>query len=240
MGWETRIFFEIKNEEHKNVLSLDNPQVSEALFSTVVRLDSGTEDRADEYVHLSDCPNAGQIGLKARGGSFQQGKLELKLVERHAMEGHEAACWTKHRSVERHNSRGSRTDAVRAFLCQLPSQDVHVKQLQEWLDSRGDGNDLDIVRVEKKRRLAGIGRLQMEETDCCFVWGESSAVHLRSWAVEGNREVDVLCQIASNWKTGFEKAVKTAGMSEIPSMWIRSYPSMVLEIPKLLHKQASA
>lgn len=253
MSWETRIFFDISNDRVKSALTLDSKAVAKLMFphEQLSPLDSVVEERTDDYLLLSRCPNADQIGLKARGAdnsSSYYTLVQLKTVSKEINEKHgeellrkSLACWIKSSQYVH----GSFTDRklILEFLKGRPNQPL-AKTLMEWVENQKTMEEFSIVRARKLRRLASVGSLlDVEQTDVVFslpTTGASSApktaVTLRSWAVEGDDATDQLQTIAKSWSDRYVQAASASAGVKTPPMWVASYPAMILKIPELIKK----
>lgn len=137
------------------------------------------------------------------------------------------------------------------------------RQSWEWIDEGQTDEVLDIVRSEKRRRQSRLGDLVFEETDIVFTLPkestefalpkshdelaeqqsrgkESTRLELRSWAVESDDPSQLLETIAKRWHERFRRAASVSAQAKsLPSMWVASYPEMVLRVPHLLLQSSS-
>jgi len=125
---------------------------------------------------------------------------------------------------------------------------------------------LRIVRCHKRRRFAYIanGSISVQETDVVFellsegeggrdvhaVSSDTAALLLRSWSAEAVHNDEKVRSIARRWNDVFPRAVTAAaatgadagGGDDVgklwrPRYWVRSYPEMILDLPRLLNEQ---
>ena len=252
MGWETRIFFDIGNDEtvaEQLTLSV----VASHVLPGMTALSKDVEQRRDDYVVLQDCPEATKIGLKAR--SVQKNAyytlLELKTVVDDNNKDDKTApptCsalqqWTKSGGYQH----GETTDP------QLWLEFLNARLQQPLAQAARDcmapmASSVPLLCADKKRRSAKWKRLSVEETDIVFdaASADEEEVNdgttpttrrvLRSWAVEGDDRTDDLVEVAGTWIERYNKAVAAIGIKEkeAPRMWIAPYPEMVVLLSEMI------
>lgn len=258
MGWETRIFFDIGNNEtvaEQLTLSV----VASHVLPGMTALDKDAEQRRDDYVILHDCPEATKIGLKARAVQKKAyyTLLELKTVVDDSNKDDKTAPptfsalqrWTKSGAYQH----GETTDP------QLWLEFLNARLQQPLARAARDcmtpmASSVPLLCADKKRRCAKWKRFSVEETDIVSysvsadgddeVNGTIKTTRrvLRSWAVEGNDRTDALVELAGTWTERYNKAVAAIGMKEkdAPRMWIASYPAMVILLSEMISKNPPA
>jgi len=147
-------------------------------------------------------------------------------------------------------------DAVMRWIRSCMQQ----QQQQQQQNMMQDGIEppIKIVRCHKRRRFAYIanGSISVQEADVVFelltedvISSDTATLSLRSWSAEAVHDDEKVRSIARRWNNVFPKAVAAAagaadagGGDEVgqlwrPRYWVRSYPEMILDLPRLLNEQ---
>eukprot|EP00562_Extubocellulus_spinifer_P018941 CAMPEP_0178586172 /NCGR_PEP_ID=MMETSP0697-20121206/25780_1 /TAXON_ID=265572 /ORGANISM="Extubocellulus spinifer, Strain CCMP396" /LENGTH=236 /DNA_ID=CAMNT_0020222281 /DNA_START=228 /DNA_END=936 /DNA_ORIENTATION=- len=157
-------------------------------------------------------------------------------------------------------------DAVMRWIRSCMQQQQQHQQHQQKMMQDDDTDDanhgmeptLRIVRCHKRRRFAYIanGSISVQEADVVFelltedvISSDTATLSLRSWSAEAVHDDEKVRSIARRWNNVFPKAVAAAagaadagGGDEVgqlwrPRYWVRSYPEMILDLPRLLNEQ---
>mmetsp|Transcript_2924 Transcript_2924/g.6270 ORF Transcript_2924/g.6270 Transcript_2924/m.6270 type:complete len:496 (+) Transcript_2924:232-1719(+) len=155
-------------------------------------------------------------------------------------------------------------DAVMRWIRSCMQQQQ--QQQQQNMMQDGIEPPIKIVRCHKRRRFAYIanGSISVQETDVVFellsegeggrdvhaVSSDTAALLLRSWSAEAVHNDEKVRSIARRWNDVFPRAVTAAaatgadagGGDDVgklwrPRYWVRSYPEMILDLPRLLNEQ---